>query len=102
MANVPSLFSHTTNLRSGRPEPHRSWLMISAYMWTFQFGAALFCVMAIYYAVWRDRPDALFSILPIAFSFAAIAFLIRCFLTRRKRAFDIATAQYEHILGTLD
>lgn len=101
MAGVPSLLSYATDRRSGRPEPHRSWAIISLYMWIFALGAAAFCVMAGYYGLMRSRYDAVPTILSMAFLFAAIAFLIRCFLKSRKRSLATATAHYESALKAL-
>lgn len=102
MSAVPSILSYTINRRSGRPEPHPSWAIISLYMWVFAVGAAAFCAMAGYYGLKRGRYDAVPTNLSMALLLAAIAILIRSFLTSRKRSLTIATAQYESAFKALD
>eukprot|EP01037_Dinobryon_pediforme_P022462 gene22462-23634_t len=84
--------------QSGRPEPHRSWAMISFYMWICAVAAVTFCAMAGYYVMRWGLYDAVPTILWIALFFAAIALLLRRFLVSRQRSLALATARYESAL----
>ena len=93
-----SLYRYTINGRSGRPEPHRSWAMISVYAAMFWFGAAMFAVMACYYSFWRNRPDGGLAAIFVASIFAAIALVVGRFLRKRKRELSIAVGDYRDAL----
>jgi hypothetical protein len=90
---------HVINRRSGRPEPHVSWLAERFVTWTgWAMAAISIAGAAFYYEQWGELDGAM-SMLAGAVLFSLIAYARRKALERKALELSKAVAAYEALLA---
>jgi hypothetical protein len=88
----------TTDPRSGRPQPHVSWLGERLVTWTAWASAVIFLAgAAAYYLKWHET-DGPAQMTLAAVLFSAMAIWRQNLLARRRAAYLDAVAAYEAML----
>ncbi len=89
----------TTDPRSGRPQPHTSWLGERLITWTAWASAVISVGGAIaYYLKWPEM-DGAAQMTFAAVLFALIAFWRQSMLARKRATYHDAVAAYEAMLS---
>lgn len=89
----------TTDPRSGRPQPHFSWLGERLTTWTAWVSAAVSIVGAVaFYLKWHEMNGPAQMTLAAGL-FAGIAFWRQSMLARKRAAYHDAVAAYEAMLA---
>ena len=92
---------HTTDPRSGRPQPHMSWLAERLITWTAWGSAAVSLVGAVaYYLNWNEL-DGTAQMALGAVLFTVIALWRQNALAQKHAAYRDAVSAYEALLARL-
>lgn len=91
----------TTDLRSGRPRPHISWLGERLITWNAWASAAISLVGGVaYWLKWHEM-DVPVQMTLVAMLFVLIAFWRQDMLARKRAIYRDAVATYEAMLAKL-
>lgn len=95
---VLGFHDYTTDARSGRPQPHASWLGERLITWTAWVSAAISVIGAVaYYVKWHEMNGPA-QMTVAAVLFALIAFWRNRILSRKRATYRNAVAAYEAML----
>lgn len=101
MVHDPRVFGfhdYTTDRRSGRPQPHVSWLGERLITWTAWVSAAASLVGAVsFFVKWHEAEGPAYMTLAAAL-FAGVALWRQKMLARKRASYRDATAAYDAML----